>query len=71
MTLPGFSRTEGPRHVAWLRIRRRLESLRSQCRQFNDDLASVKQNNPACADLPVQPIDLRLAPLPPEPPFEE
>ena len=58
--------------MAWLRIRRRLESLRSQARQFNDDLASVKENNPACADLPIQPIDLlRLPPVPPEPPFEE
>ncbi len=26
---------------------------------------------PGGSDLPVQPIDLRLAPLPPEPPFEE
>ena len=62
---------EGPRHVAWLHLRRRLESIRSQCRQFNDDLASVKENVPACTDLPVQPIDLRLPPLPAEPPFEQ
>jgi hypothetical protein len=72
MSLPGFSRIEGPRHHAWLRIRRRLESLRSQCRQFNDDLASAKDNDPGCNYLPVKPIDLLVLPeVPPEPAFEE
>lgn len=64
-------RTEGPGHRAWLHIRRQMESLRSQARQFNDDLASVKENNPACADLPIQPIVDDSPDLPPEPPFEE
>jgi len=60
----------GPRRKAWEKLKRSNDRLRRQIRQFNTDLASIKENNPNCRNLPINPIPLP-QPLPPMPRWEE
>lgn len=61
---------QGPKRRWWERVKRRRDRLVRLIVQFNADLASAKQNNPACANLPVKPHPLP-AELPPMPEWSE
>jgi hypothetical protein len=65
------SKPMGPRRRRWEQIRKKQDRLMVKIRQFNQDLASVKENNPNCRDLPIDPLPPLLTPMPPMPPWEE
>ena len=58
---------EGPRHMAWRNLKDKLQHVRWKIEQFNSDLASVKQNKPACADLAIEPLVDNFPDMPDEP----
>ena len=60
---------EGPRHRAWRKMMAHVNRVKREVQQFNTDLASCKENNPACANLDIQPIEDYSPELPPEPDF--
>lgn len=62
---------DGPRHKSWARLRRQKIRIEFEIIQFNNELASCRQNNPHCAGLDVEPLAIDLPDLPPEPRFEE
>jgi hypothetical protein len=63
------SYSEGPRHFAWRSLQRQRTLIKRAIDEFNVDLASIKENNPACRDLAIQPIMDDSPELPPEPSY--
>ena len=68
-----ISHEMGPRRRKWEKLKRNQDRLTLRIRRFNVDLASIKENNPECADLPIKPIVLAeaLTLLPPMPDWDD
>lgn len=70
MTFANVPRPMGPKRMTWERLKRAHDKALARIRRFNIDLASAKQNNPNCTDMPIEPISPP-EPLPPMPTWSE